>query len=42
MMLFPDYLLQEMVWYDMLKASPYVVTDPATADFFYLPVYPYW
>lgn len=26
----------------MLKISPFVETDPAKADYFYLPVYNHW
>jgi len=32
----------DFVWYDMLRASPYVTTDPEKADYFYFPVFPYW
>ena len=33
---------QDMVFYEQLKASAHVVTDPGNADYFYLPVYIYW
>ena len=26
----------------MLNNSAYIVTDPETADYFYLPIYIYW
>ena len=35
-------LTQDFVFYDMLKASPNVVSDPEEADYFYLPIFPYW
>ncbi len=33
---------QDVIFYKLLKASPYVVADPETADYFYLPIYLYW
>lgn len=33
---------QDDVFYQMLKSSAYIVTDPETADYFYLPIYIYW
>ena len=34
---------QEIVFHELLRAhSAYLVTDPETADYFYLPVYTYW
>ena len=33
---------QEIIFYEQLKSSPYVVTDPENADYFYLPLWPYW
>ena len=34
--------LQEFVFHRILKISPFVETDPAKADYFYLPVYNHW
>ena len=33
---------QDVQFYEQLKTSPYVVSDPETADYFYLPIYIYW
>ena len=33
---------QDAVFYEMLNSSAYIVTDPETADYFYLPIYIYW
>ena len=33
---------QEIVFHELLRYSAYLVTDPETADYFYLPVYTYW
>ena len=33
---------QDAVFYEMLNSSAYIVTDPETADYFYLPIFIYW